>query len=296
LVATAVAARGIEVPRITLVVNYDIPYDAEGYVHRIGRTGRAGRQGKALLFITPREKRLLSMIERSTRQPIEHRPVPTNKEIGTHRAAQFREKLMTVIENQPLDDMKALIENISSETEVSIEDLAVGLAYLAQESKPLRVAKDHGLDSGSNRELHESGERDGRQRRPKNRNAAREGVEMQIYRLEAGHAHGVGVKDIVGAVANELAINADYIGQIRLDEDCSYVELPSNMPREVQEKFRKVRLRGQKSNAVVTTEDIDMGKRSSSAPKNPRKPRSFDKSGSRNGGRSNEKARRQPRE
>lgn len=286
LVATDVAARGIDVPRITLVVNYDIPYDAEGYVHRIGRTGRAGRQGKALLFITPREKRLLAMIERSTRQTIEHRAVPTNEDIGQQRAAQFREKLMTVIENQPLDDMRKLIENISTDTEVSIEDLAVGLAYLAQESKPLRVAKDHGLDSSSSRQ-DRSEVPDGRERKPRKsreeRNAAREGVEMEIYRLEAGHTQGVGVKDIVGAVANELDIDADYIGQIRLDDECSYVELPSGMPKELQEQFRKVRLRGQQSNATIVTDDVDMGQRSDSAPKNPGKRRFSDKNGPRGG-------------
>lgn len=276
LVATDVAARGIDVPRITLVVNYDIPYDAEGYVHRIGRTGRAGREGKALLFITPREKRLLHMIEKSTRQPIEHRTVPTNEEIGAQRATKFREKLMTVIENEPLDDIRKLVENISEETGASIEDLAVGLAYLAQESKPLRVAKDKGLDSHqhqpqSGRDSRDDRDsRDGRERKPKKsraeREAARSDVEMEVYRLEAGHSHGVGVKDIVGAVANELDIDADFIGQIRLDDDCSYVELPSGMPKELQAEFRKVRIRGQQSNAAVATEDVDMGKRSDSKP------------------------------
>jgi len=277
LVATDVAARGIDVPRITLVVNYDIPYDAEAYVHRIGRTGRAGREGKALLFITPREKRLLHMIEKSTRQPIEHRTVPTNEEIGAQRAAKFREKLMTVIENEPMDDLRALVENITEETGTSIEDLAVGLAYLAQESKPLRVTKDKGLDAPqAARDARDS--RDSRERQPRKsraeREAARSDIEMEVYRLEAGHSHGVGVKDIVGAVANELDIDADFIGQIRLDEDCSYVELPSGMPKELQAEFRKVRIRGQQSNATVTTEDVDMSKRSESGRAGRDKPRS----------------------
>jgi len=323
LVATDVAARGIDVARISLVVNYDIPYDAEAYVHRIGRTGRAGRQGKALLLITPREKRLLGMIERSTRQPIEHRPVPTNEEISAQRAELFRAKLMTVIENQPLDDMRALIESISSATEVSIKDLAVGLAYLAQESKPLRVDKDQALDSDWSREPQGARTRDGGQdresRRSKHRHAAphsfdrpfhkgagrerstrRRSVhdrrDINIYRLEAGHAQGVSVKDIVGAVANELGIDADYIGQIRLDENCAYVELPSDMPREMQAKFQKMRLRGWPANAVVATEDIDMSKRSHSASKKPRKHRLSNNSDSHNGRHSGEKSRRRWRD
>lgn len=261
LVATDVAARGIDVERIGLVVNYDIPYDAEAYVHRIGRTGRAGRDGKALLLITPREKRLLKMIERSTRQPIEHRPVPTNEEIGSQRAKEFREKLMTALENEPMDDFRELLNTISAETETPIEELAVGLAYLAQKSKPLRVAVDKGLDQSSHKE-----DRDGRERKPKKtkaeREAARANVDMEIYRLEAGLEHGVGVKDILGAVANELEIDSEYIGEIRLDEECSYIELPSGMPKELLTEFRKVRIRGQKCNASVIKEGIDMGKRS----------------------------------
>ena len=277
LVATDVAARGIDVPRISLVVNYDIPYDAEAYVHRIGRTGRAGREGKALLFITPREKRLLHMIEKSTRQPIEHRAVPTNEEIGAQRAAKFREKLMTVIENEPMDDLRTLVNTISEETGTTVEDLAVGLAFLAQESKPLRVAKDKSLDSAkSNNDSREGNDR--RDRKPKKsraeREAARSDIEMEVYRLEAGHNHGVSVKDIVGAVANELDIDADYIGQIRLDEDCSYVELPSGMPKELQAEFRKVRIRGQQSHASLAEENVDMGKRSDTGRSDRDKPRS----------------------
>ena len=261
LVATDVAARGIDVPRITLVVNYDIPYDAEAYVHRIGRTGRAGREGKALLLITPREKRLLHMIEKSTRQPIEHRAVPTNEQIGAQRSARFRERLMNVLENEPLDDLRELIEGISAETETRIEDLAVGLAYLAQESKPLRVAKESGLDSGSKGRQERKGRPEKSTRSRAEREAMRADIEMDIYRLEAGYDHGISVKDLVGAVANELEIDSDYIGQIRLDDDCSYVELPSGMPKELQAEFRKVRIKGQLSNASLTRDDIDMSVR-----------------------------------
>ena len=262
LVATDVAARGIDVPRIGLVVNYDIPYDAEAYVHRIGRTARAGREGRALLFITAREKRLLHMIERSTGQPIEHRTLPTNEDISARRAARFREKLMEVIENEPMDDLRALVENISAETATSIEDLAAGLAYLAQESRPLRVAKDQGLDAPqSGRDSRATGGRGGREKRPKKPGAARPDIAMEVYRLQAGHSHGVGVKDIVGALANQLEIDASFIGQIRLAADCSYVELPTGMPKELQAEFRRVRICGQQSHASLVDGDVDMGRR-----------------------------------
>ena len=177
-----------------------------------------------------------------------------------------------------MDDLKELLSEISKETDTSIEDLAVGFAYLAQESKPLRVAVDKGLDNSSRRDSREDdGHRDRsekRQRKTKaEREAARADVDMEIYRLEAGIEHGVGVKDIVGAVANELEIDSEYIGEIRLDEDCSYVELPSGMPKELQAEFKKVRVRGQVTNAAICKEDIDMGKRTGSGFK-PKKRRS----------------------
>ncbi|MEQ9568263.1 MAG: helicase-related protein, partial [Pseudomonadales bacterium] len=137
LVATDVAARGIDVSRVGLVVNYDIPYDVESYVHRIGRTGRAGRAGKALLLITPREKRLLQTIERSTRQKITHRPVPTNEEIGQQRAQQFRQRLVEIIQNEPLEDIREYLNKIRVDADIATEDLIAALAFLAQENKPI---------------------------------------------------------------------------------------------------------------------------------------------------------------
>ncbi len=267
LVATDVAARGIDVSRVSLVVNFDIPQDAEAYVHRIGRTGRAGRAGKALLLITPREKRLLKMIEHSTRQPIEYRPVPTNEEIGAQRVLQFREKLMTVIGNEPLDDLRALIRDISAETGASMEDLAVGLAGLVQGSNPLRVVSDKRLDeAGFSQDRGQDRDKGRRQAKPrKSRSgpgATGAAAKMEIYRLQAGLAHGVAVKDILGAVANGLDIDAGYIGKIRLDDQYSYIELPGGMPKELRAEFRKLRICGQQCRASVTKETVDMGKRS----------------------------------
>jgi len=258
LVATDVAARGIDVSRVSLVVNYDIPYDVEAYVHRIGRTGRAGREGKALLLITPREKRLLKTIERSTRQEITHRPVPTNEQIGQQRAQQFRQRLVEIIENEPLEEIRQYLGQIRAEAGIDTEDLIAALAFLAQESKPIL------MDEPEISQRPERGDRADKPERKsrKERQESRANIDMEIYRVDAGFGHGASVKDIVGAIANELEIESEYIGEIRLDEDCSYVELPSGMPKELLGLFRNIRIRGQKSNATLIKEDIDMSKRS----------------------------------
>lgn len=258
LVATDVAARGIDVSRVGLVVNYDIPYDVESYVHRIGRTGRAGRAGKALLLITPREKRLLQTIERSTRQKITHRPVPTNEEIGQQRAQQFRQRLVEIIQNEPLEDIREYLNKIRADADIATEDLIAALAFLAQENKPILMDEPEIPSTSERPDRHDKPERKSR----KERQESRANVDMEIYRVEAGFGHGASVKDIVGAIANELKIDSEYIGEIRLDEDCSYVELPAGMPKELFNEFRNVRIRGQKSNAQLVKEDIDMGKRS----------------------------------
>jgi ATP-dependent RNA helicase DeaD len=258
LVATDVAARGIDVSRVSLVVNYDIPYDVEAYVHRIGRTGRAGRDGKALLLITPREKRLLKTIERSTRQEITHRPVPTNEEIGQQRAQQFRQRLMEIIENEPMQEIRQYLGELRAETDIDTDDLMAALAFLAQENKPILMDEPEIARSPEKTDRPDRPERKSR----KERQASRENIEMEIYRLDAGFGHGANVKDIVGAIANELEIDSEYIGEIRLDEECSYVELPAGMPKELLQVFRNVRIRGQKANAKLFKEQVDMSMRS----------------------------------
>lgn len=258
LVATDVAARGIDVSRVGLVVNYDIPYDVESYVHRIGRTGRAGRAGKALLLITPREKRLLQTIERSTRQEITHRPVPTNQEIGQQRAQQFRQRLVEIIQNEPLEEIRDYLNKIRADADIATEDLIAALAFLAQENKPILMDEPEISSASERPDRRDKPERKSR----KERQESRANVDMEIYRVEAGFGHGANVKDIVGAIANELKIDSEFIGEIRLDEDCSYVELPAGMPKELFNEFRNVRIRGQKSNAQLVKESIDMSKRS----------------------------------
>ena len=287
LVATDVAARGIDVARISLVVNFDIPYDAEAYVHRIGRTGRAGREGKALLMVTPREKRLLKMIERSTRQPIEHRPVPSNEEIGAQRWSRFRERLLSVLESESLDNLRELVGELQSETGEPLENIAAGLAFLAQESRPLSLTEEFESEGRSQRGGREerrerqgfnedrASSKDKSQNPPRERpskksrserEASRASIDMDIYRLEVGINQGVAVKDILGAVANELELDSDYIGEIRLDQDCSYIELPEGMPKDLRSEFRKVRIRGHQSNASLVKDSVDMSVRTERGP------------------------------
>lgn len=265
IVATDVAARGLDVERISLVVNYDIPYDSEAYVHRIGRTGRAGREGKAILFISPRERRLLRSIEQATRQPIEKMPLPTGEVIEQRRIQSFREQLAETLDTQNLGFFQELVNGWREVLETTDADLAAALLYLAQKDQPLNVANQFpelrephakAERSGSDRK-----ERDDRPRRGTDK-AERGGVPRQrrevkgdvnSYRIDVGKEHGVRVGDIVGAIANEANIDSQFIGNIKLFDQFSIVELPTNIPNEVLQHLKKVYVRRQKLNITLDT-------------------------------------------
>lgn len=258
IVATDVAARGLDVERISLVVNYDIPYDSEAYVHRIGRTGRAGREGKAILFISPRERRLLRTIEHATKQPIEQMSLPTGQVIEQRRIESFREQLAQTIENQNLSFFRDLINDWREKVETTDIDLAAALLFLAQKDQPLNVAKQF----PELREPHaRAGERRDRDRaeRPERsgERAPRVRREMKgdynTYRIEVGKEHGVRAGDIVGAIANEANIDSQFIGNIKLFDQFSTVELPANIPAEIFQHLKKVYVRKQKLNISVDT-------------------------------------------
>ncbi|MBB3168161.1 DEAD/DEAH box helicase [Simiduia aestuariiviva] len=257
LVATDVAARGIDVERVSHVMNYDIPYDSEAYVHRIGRTGRAGRSGKAILFVAPREKRLLYAIEKATNQRIERMDLPTGDAVTKQRIDQFNLLLTTTLTEQrnKLDFFYELLADFSQTHDVSAEEIASALAYLCQKERPLQVKladivagsdNDRGRrnDRGERGERGERGDRkDKRERGPK-----RDDIPMDTYRLEVGRDHGVKPGDIVGAIANEAGIDSRNIGNIRLQDGHSTVELPSGMPKETLTHLRKVFIRSQPIN------------------------------------------------
>lgn len=250
VIATDVAARGLDVARISLVVNYDIPTDPEAYVHRIGRTGRAGREGKAILFVAPRESRMLRSIERSTRQQITPMRMPSHEEISDHRIGQFKQHLEETLEKEELDFFAELISQYQHDSEHDLTQIAAALTFLAQRERPLQVPKKKDRAEQSlerfDDERSERGDRGGdrgdrpRRERPprRQREEAEEG--MIRYRVEVGRAHGVQPKHLVGAIANEAGIDSQHIGRIQLFDQFSTVDLPDGMPKEVFQHLRKV--------------------------------------------------------
>ncbi|HZH43058.1 MAG TPA: DEAD/DEAH box helicase [Lysobacter sp.] len=275
LVATDVAARGLDVERISHVVNYDIPYDTESYVHRIGRTGRAGRAGEAILFVAPRERGMLRAIERATRQPIEPMTLPSAEAVNDQRVARFLDRITGALEASDLDVFRNLVERYERERNVPMVEVAAALAKLVQGDMPLlldataeelrphrdatrppREARDG--DGRAPRKPREDGERprvrnlgeaafedDGTRRpRPQRERAAPE-AGMETFRIEVGHVHGVKPANIVGAIANEAELESRYIGRIDIRDDHSLVDLPEGMPREVMEHLKRVRVAGQ---------------------------------------------------
>ncbi len=245
IVATDVAARGLDVKRVTHVVNFDIPYDTEAYVHRIGRTGRAGRTGTAILFVSYREMRLLRAIEKATKQSIERIQLPTSNVITDKRVAQFKQQIMETIESRKLGFFNQLINQLQEEKGVEAQEVAAALAYLVQRERPLQIKDDVRIDANSKstnkpkparHERKDRQEKFGRAKKPSD-------VGLVRYRIEVGHQHGVTVRDIVGAIANEAGIDNQHIGQIKLYDDHSTVDLPDGMPLEIFQHLKRIRVR-----------------------------------------------------
>ena len=249
IIATDVAARGIDVERVSHVVNYDLPYDVESYVHRVGRTGRAGRKGNAILFASPRERRLLKTIERETKQTILPYEPPSNEEVTQLRVAGFKEKMADALGSQDLSFFQQLAYEFAAEHEMDIAEVAGALAYLAQQDAPLQVT-GKGMPGHSNAD--DRGRRDRNERGERGRGRDRDpGVKMQAYRIEVGREHGVSPRDIVGAIANEANLSSKFIGNIKLCPNFSVVELPADMPAEVQEALKKTKVRNQELDIKV---------------------------------------------
>ena len=261
IVATDVAARGIDVSRVSHVINYDIPYDTEAYVHRIGRTGRAGRKGCAILFVAPRERRMLKLIERATRQPIAPMALPTKADLANRRVARFKQQVLDVVEAEELGFFESLIGQMESELELDAGRIAAALAWMATKERPLRV---EGADSEeSARPAREArierefsaparggfeatprGDFERAPRAPAPR-AERPGSTPGLvrYKVNVGREQGVTPRDLVGAIANEGNIESRFIGRIDLFDDFSTVELPADLSADKLEALRRVRVR-----------------------------------------------------
>jgi len=289
VVATDVAARGLDVERVSHVVNFDVPYDPESYVHRIGRTGRAGRSGEAILFIAPRERNMLRIIERATRQQIEPMELPTIEAVNERRVARFNERITAALGETDLTRFRALIEAYERDQNVPAVEIAAALASLVQGKTPLFLDAParssrreqapttapaapaepekpltHSQQRAARRAARERSDapieavesRPAKAPKRNERAAADEftakrqrereiDAELETYRVEVGKQHGVKPANIVGAIANETGLEGKFIGRVVINEDHSYVDLPSGMPKEVFRDLQKVRVAGQ---------------------------------------------------
>ena len=257
LVATDVAARGLDVERISHVVNYDIPHDTEAYIHRIGRTGRAGREGDAILFVAPRERRMLNAIERATSKKIELMELPSTELINDKRIAQFKQAIADTLATEDLGLFKHLVEQYQNEHNVPAIEIASALAKLVQGDSPLllqhkpvpradKAWESRGNDQPRTRDRGKGSERSERPQRPRKDAPPEKG--MQRFRIEVGHIHKVMPGNIVGAIANEANIDAQNIGRINIFDDHSTIDLPADMPEDIYAGLKKVWVAGQTLN------------------------------------------------
>ena len=273
LVATDVAARGLDVQRVSHVINYDIPYDTEAYIHRIGRTGRAGRQGDAILFVAPRERRMLHSIERATRKKIEPMELPSTQVINDKRIDRFKQRITDTLAKEDLEFYSQLIEQYQHDQNIPAIEIAAALAKLVQGDNPLLLAKEPKRQR-KNREFQERDKRSnadkGQQRRSKQHHQDSD-VAMQLYRIEVGHNNKVQPGNIVGAIANETGLDGQLIRKIKIHDDYSTVELPDGMPRTMLKDLKKIWVCGKQLDITVNGEKNSAPAKIDSAQSKPRK-------------------------
>ena len=287
LVATDVAARGLDVKRISHVINYDIPYDTEAYIHRIGRTGRAGREGDAILFVAPREKRLLHSIEKATKKKIEMMELPSTELINDARIAKFQQRITDTMATEELGLFYQMIEQYQQEHNIPALEIAAALAHLLQGDVPFL------LQHKPHRSAKENWERDSRPSRGRDRNdrgrrdrsdsirtqrpdvATEEG--MVRYRIEVGHSHKVKPGNIVGAIANEGGIDSKNMGQISIYGDYSLVDLPEGLSKDTVNSLKKVWVAGQQLKITTFSKEKNASRASERVVKRKPKPKSTEK-------------------
>jgi len=287
LVATDVVARGLDIPRISLVINYDLPGDHEAYVHRIGRTGRAGREGMSIAFVRPREMYSLRHYERLTSGTVNMYELPNIQELGKKRIERARDEIAKIIESTELASMREIVEAMASESDMSMTDLAAALIYQKQlkqpfqpkeDPKPRRDARsdsrsegrgdrngrdrnDRGRDSRRDARSDSRGDRNGqrgsRDEKPRKAKVDRNDVDWQTYRLEVGKEHGARPGDIVGAIANEISLDSSYIGAINLHDKHSFVQLPKGIPDDLFKQLKGVRVRRQPLAITASEEQVE---------------------------------------
>ncbi len=265
LVATDVAARGLDVERITHVINFDIPFDEEAYVHRIGRTGRAGRKGKAILFVAPRERRLLRNIERLTKKTIPEIRLPSLLAIDTKRREAFADAIGAALTQPVQPELEALIDSLCADLNTDYRAIALSLAGMlhrensAKQAEP-KPAKPQAAQTSQPpvRDTGKPGNRKERRKHLQGKDQPRESEElgqarplrdhpdvpMERFRVAVGRKHGVKAGELVGAIANEAGIEGEFIGTINILEECSTIDLPEGMPKAILKHLRKTRVKG----------------------------------------------------
>jgi len=288
LVATDVVARGLDIPRISLVINYDLPGDHEAYVHRIGRTGRAGREGTSIAFVRPREMYSIRHYERLTSGTVGMYELPDIKELGKKRIERARVEMAAIAADKDLASMREIVEAMAAESDISMLDLAAAFLYQKQLKQPLQPKEDPKprRDSRERNDRNDRNDRGGRNERggrdsrrdarpdrgdragnrgqrdekPRKSKVARNDVDWQTYRLEVGKEHGARPGDIVGAIANEISLDSSYIGAINLHDKHSFVQLPKGIPADLFKQLKGVRVRRQP--LAITTSDEKVEKQS----------------------------------
>ncbi|MBP6534481.1 MAG: DEAD/DEAH box helicase [Arenimonas sp.] len=292
LVATDVAARGLDVDRISHVVNYDVPYDTESYVHRIGRTGRAGRSGEAILFLAPRERNMLRSIERATNQPIEQMELPSVATINDVRINRFKQQITDTLASEDLKLFRQLVEDYEQALNVPAIEIAAALAKMARGDVPLLLdaskqreerkpkefeARENRGDKRPGREPREPrfereprfGDRERPERGKKERAPRDAEAGMETYRIEVGYEHGVKPGNIVGAIANEAGLDSKHMGRIEIFDDYALVDLPEGMPKDVLIHLKTVWCAGQQ---LRITKDGTAPDNAAKKPRPPRRP------------------------
>lgn len=272
VIATDVAARGLDVERVSHVINYDIPYDSEAYVHRIGRTGRAGRSGDAILFVAPRERRMLNTIERATKKKMEMMELPSTEVINNKRIANFKQRITDTLANEnELNLYQQVLEQYQHEHNIPAIEIAAALAKISQGDTSLLLKKETRKPSRQRDRNEERGPRsergEGRRDSNRERNRDRGGdnkerssrdndrksnrknhsteEDMESFRLEVGHEHNVKPSNVIGAIANEAGIDSKYIGRLQIFDEHSIIDLPSDMPKEIYMDLKKAWVCGQ---------------------------------------------------
>lgn len=236
VVATDVAARGLDVERISTVINYDMPSDTESYVHRIGRTGRAGREGRTILFVTPRQQRMLRDIENYTKQKITPIKLPTQADVAARRVAMLKEKIISTLTDQDLELYLSLVEDLAEETTCDIAEIAAAAVFLSVGDKPLEVAVEP---------------------EPQQFSFSEEGM-VRLF-IDVGRRHHISPGDIVGAIANEADIPGKAIGAIDVNDRFTLVDVPNEFVEQVLKRMKRSRIRKQNMNVrLASTEDVSM--------------------------------------